>query len=367
MKENFWKKFIYNKNVYKRTVYIYLPVFLVLFGVLNIAAYLSENADHTFLDTSQSFKDRIPIVYNEKYNISFWGLEALHPFDTKKYRHIFEELQTKTGQTGKFIHASKPDYDLLHLAESPEYLASLNSSWTLARITELGFLRFFPSKLSRNLVLEPMLYQMGGSLLAAEAALEHGWAINLGGGFHHASANSGGGFCALADISLIIKFLRKENKIKKAMIVDLDAHQGNGYEHDFINDEDAYIVDFYNYEVFPNDLEAKKAIDLKVEMPAFSGDTYFLSRLESQLPEALQNFKPDIIIYVAGTDILDGDSLGALSISAEGIIRRDEFVFQQALEKKVPIVMLLAGGYQKSNALIIAESILNLRKKFNLF
>ncbi len=214
MNKEFWKTRIYNKNVLKRALYIYLPIVLILFVMLNAAAKFSENTDNGILDPAQSFKDSIPIVYNENYNIEFWGLEEFHPFDTKKYRHIHEELRSEAGDAvNKFIMAAKPGSDLLHLAHSPEYLQSLESSWTLARITELGFLRFFPDKLSKNLILEPMLYQMGGSLMAAQAALDHGWAINLGGGFHHASASSGGGFCALADIGLVIKFLRKEGKI----------------------------------------------------------------------------------------------------------------------------------------------------------
>lgn len=366
--KKFWKDRLYNKNVLKRLLYIYAPLALALFITLTVAGFLSDNRDSTVLDPAQSFKGRVPVVYSDRYNIGFWGLEELHPFDTKKYLRICETLKKeKPEAAARFITAYKPSPELLQLAHDASYFASLRSSWKLARITELGFLRFFPDRLARNLILEPMLYHMGGSLLAALAALEHGWAINLGGGFHHASHNDGGGFCALADIGLAVKYLRREGKIKKAMIIDLDAHQGNGHARDFINDADTYIVDFYNADVYPRDEAAKKGIDLAFEMRAFSGDKIFFDALEKALPQAFGAFDPDIVIYVAGTDGLEGDPLGALSISEDGIVKRDEMVFAAARKHKKPIVMLLGGGYQKSNARVIARSILNLRQKFSLF
>lgn len=366
--KNFWKDRLYNKNVRKRFLYIYAPVALALFITLNVAGLLSDNSDGKVLDTAQSFADNVPVVYSPKYNIGFWGLEDLHPFDTKKYMRIHDTLQAQHPvAVKKFIAAYKPSAELIGLAHGAEYFASLQSSWVLARITELGLLRFFPDRLARNLILEPMLYHMGGSLLAALAALEHGWAINLGGGFHHASHDDGGGFCALADISLIVKYLKREKKISKAMIIDLDAHQGNGHGRDFTGDKDVYIVDFYNADVYPRDEDAKRGIDLGFEMRAFSGGKIFFDALETALPQAFKNFDPDIVIYIAGTDGLEGDPLGALSISEDGIVKRDEMVFQIAREHKKPVVMLLGGGYQKSNARVIARSILNLRQKFGLF
>jgi histone deacetylase 11 len=344
---------------------------LVLFLLIVFAAFASRsfpNSDPSSLNLSLSYKDNIPIVYGDSYNITFWGFEEAHPFDSKKYGRIFSLLKEKVGAgTDKFIKPVKPSRELLELAHSKAYLDSLQSSATLARITELDFLRFFPDQTSRNVLLEPMLYQAGGSVAAAFAALEHGWAINLGGGFHHASSDQGGGFCAIADIGMIVKVLRREKKLKKVMIIDLDAHQGNGHERDFLNDPDTYIVDFYNHQIYPNDIEAKPGIDLKVGLDAFTEDSYYFEQMDAKLPEAFQAFKPELVIYIAGTDVLAGDPLGLLSISEDGIIARDEKVFRMAMEHKIPIVMLLGGGYQKSNAAVIAKSILNLREKFKLF
>lgn len=368
MNVNFLKKFVFNRNTVKRFAFIYVPVALLLYVALTVASFLSENPDQAVLGEGRSYRDNISIVYSPHYNISFGGLEERHPFDAHKYAHIFAGLQAEMGTaiTDKFILAHKPSQDMLALAQTKEYQESLKSSWTLAQITELGFLRFFPDRLSHNIVLEPMLYQTGGSLQAAQAALEHGWAINLGGGFHHASANSGGGFCAVPDIGLVVKQMRKEGKAQKVMIIDLDAHQGNGHERDFGDDPDIFTIDFYNTQVYPHDERAKEGIDLEVALRSMTGDKLYLALLAEKLPQAFEKFSPDLIIYVAGTDILEGDPLGGLSISEEGVIARDEMVFKNALERKTPIVMLLGGGYQKSNAGVISRSILNLNETFGL-
>jgi len=118
-----------------------------------------------------------------------------------------------------------------------------------------------PSWLVRKRVLEPMQIQTSGTIMAAKLAMSCGWAINLGGGFHHCSATRGGGFCPYADITLAIQLLRYEfPRVKKVMIVDLDAHQGNGHERDFINDTNTYIMDMYNDRIYPDDRYAKKGI-----------------------------------------------------------------------------------------------------------
>jgi histone deacetylase 11 len=363
-----FRKLIINRAAVKRIGFVYVPICLALYVLLMIAAFMTNRIPSPPLDLGQDFSGRLPIVYSEAYNIEFFGLENLHPFDTKKYRRILEILQDKQAiRRERLIEAAIPDKELLRLAHSQDYLDSLQSSWTLARVTELGFLRFFPAHLSRNVVLEPLLYQMGGSVLATKAALRHGWAVNLGGGFHHASYSDGGGFCPLADISLIIKYMRRERLAQKIMVVDLDAHQGNGHERDFNKDDNVYILDVYNKEVYPNDVYAKGGIDLKVELDALTQDAFYLPAITKALDKALAEFKPDLIIYNAGTDILSNDPLGSLDISPQGVIKRDEIVFGRALNAKIPIVMLLSGGYQKINAKVIADSLLNLRDKYTLW
>ena len=362
-----WRDVLLNRKALRRITRIYVPLVVGVWLLLEVLGFVTGSALPR-LNLAQDFVHLGPMVYSDRYNIEFFGLEKLHPFDSAKYRRILDVMVAEKAVTREqLITAAPPDDALLRLAESDEYLNSLQSSWTVAGIMELPFLRFFPARLTRHLVLDPMLYQTGGSVLAAKAALVRGAAVNLGGGFHHASYNKGMGICPYADISLVIKYLRQQKLAQKFMIIDLDAHQGNGHETDFGDDADIYILDAYNGEVFPHDEAAKRGIDGKVELPAFSGDAEYFPPVRVALDKAFKTFKPDLVIYNAGTDILTGDPLGALDISAPGIVKRDEMVFQKATDAKTPIVMLLSGGYQKSNAGVIAASLLNLRRKLGLF
>jgi histone deacetylase 11 len=104
--------------------------------------------------------------------------------------------------------------------------------------------------------MEPMCLGSAGSVDAAYLAMNKGWAINLSGGFHHATKYGGGGFCIYPDITFITQKLRHVYGIKKIMIVDLDAHQGNGHERDHLGDEDIHIFDAYNHMIYPGDVDA---------------------------------------------------------------------------------------------------------------
>jgi histone deacetylase 11 len=127
-----------------------------------------------------------------------------------------------------------------------------------------------------------------------------------------------------------------------------------------------YILDMFNERIYPADTAAKKAINKSVPLAPHTKDEQYLSLLQQNLKEAHQEFAADIIIYNAGTDCLVNDPLGALDISAEGIIARDELVFAHALTHNIPLCMLLSGGYQPTNAAVITNSIINLNNKFHL-
>jgi len=198
-------------------------------------------------------------------------------------------------------------------------------------------------------------------------ALKKGFAINLGGGYHHAHGYGGGGFCVYSDITLSIRCLREySSDLKKVMIIDLDAHQGNGHERDKLRfkDDDTYIVDVYNYEIYPDDEIAKRAINTPIELASGVDSEFYLHILREALEEAFSSFEPQIIYYNAGSDILKGDPLGRLDIEPSALIERDEIVFQYASSRGIPIVLMLSGGYQKSASKTIATSIHNLIQKF---
>ncbi|XP_077291981.1 histone deacetylase 11 [Arctopsyche grandis] len=305
---------------------------------------------------------QLPIVYRKEYNVKFMGLEKLHVFDSSKWGHIYEYL-VEAGMLTKDM-VTKPleaDEDDLLVVHSRKYLNTLKWSVNVARIAEVAPLVFVPNYFVQTGYLKPMRFQTGGSILAGKLAIDRGWAINIGGGFHHCSANKGAGFCPYADITLLIKFLFHSGKgVRNAMIVDLDAHQGNGYELDFLGDENVYILDMYNADIYPRAHKVKRAIRCKIELHCGTDDDLYIAKLQCGLSRAFSEFHPDVLIYNAGTDILAGDPLGLLRISDIGIMRRDELVFRICKEKKIPIVMLMSGGYLKRTARIIANSILNL-------
>lgn len=307
-----------------------------------------------------------PIVYRKEYNIGFLGLQKLHPFDSGKWGKIFQFLKEENMVTeDTVVSPEEPTEEDLQVVHEKSYLNTLKWSVTVAGITEVPPVVLLPNFIVQKKVLKPLRFQTGGTILAAKLAVERGWAINLGGGFHHCSSSRGGGFCAYADISLGIKFLLEMKLIERAMIVDLDAHQGNGHARDFINmRSQVYILDVYNRSIYPHDGYAKRGITRRVELEPYTEDAPFLHLVESHLEEAVNEFQPDIIFYNAGTDCLVGDPLGALSVSPQGVIQRDEIVFKCARQKhSIAIVMVTSGGYQQMNAKIISQSILNLRRK----
>ncbi|VIO98146.1 histone deacetylase 11, putative [Brugia malayi] len=307
----------------------------------------------TAVKASKLYKEiergQLPIVYHPVYNISFCGIERCHPFDSRKWGRVYETLlQSGMFEENQTIRPLEASMDDLRVVHSSTYLSSLCCPCYVAKMVEVTPVALIPPC---------------GTILAAKLALTSGWAINIGGGFHHASRSKGGGFCIYADITLALTFLFSNQLISKAMIVDLDAHQGNGHENDFSGDSRVYILDMFNSRIYPHDLRARRAIRRSIHLHVGTQDSEYLSLLSNNLEDVLNEFQPDIIVYNAGTDCLQGDPLGLLSISSKGIRKRDEIVFKMARDRHIPVVMLLSGGYMPNTHEVIAKSILNLYDK----
>ncbi|KAE8677117.1 Histone deacetylase 11 [Hibiscus syriacus] len=372
------------RNICKSTLYLFLALatpFIAYHGYQSYTMFWSsslsssrspitdaESLRRQRISSSELYNpdvsSKVPVIYSSYYDISFLGIEKLHPFDSSKWgricKFLISEGHLEKSSIVEPLEASTEDLLVVH---TEAYLNSLKNSVNVARITEVPPVAILPNWLVQMKVLYPFRRQVGGTVLAAKLAKERGWAINIGGGFHHCSGGRGGGFCAYADISLCIHFAFVRSNISRVMIIDLDAHQGNGHERDFGNDERVYILDMYNPQIYPFDMTARNYIDQKVEVVTGTTTDEYLKQLDKALEVAWSNFAPELIIYNAGTDILDGDPLGGLKVSPDGVVQRDEKVFRFFRERNIPIVMVTSGGYMKTSARVIANSIINLSNK----
>ena len=274
----------------------------------------------------------------------------------------------------KISHDCRPvsDQELLTV-HSREYLSSLKSSRVIAATLEMPPFGLFPAWLLRWRVLQPMRWATRGSVLAAKAALETGLSVNLSGGYHHAKPVQGEGFCVFSDAALIVRQLRAEGlmqKSEKIAYIDLDAHQGNGVCHQFRDDSNVFIFDMYNREIYPReDFEARERIDCNVPLSFNSIGSEYLHQLRSRLPPFLDSVSKSgtvkLAIYNAGTDVFSGDKLGGLCLSADDVLARDLFVIRDLWERRIPIVMLLSGGYSRQSYRLVAATVLELIKRFS--
>ncbi len=309
-----------------------------------IAPPAMKQGDHP--RAGRPLKQRICVVYSSRYLISSGGLEKLHPFDIHKYAKIYLQLVNEglICPMDVYVPEEIARADLLRV-HTREYLdRRLKQPHLLARYLEYGLAAITPAGLTDAAVLQPFRRATGGTLLAARLALQHGMAINLGGGYHHAEPGKGGGFCIYADMPVAIRMLQAEGLIQRALVVDLDVHQGNGTALCFENDETVYTFDMHEAGIYPI---PKEHNDLDVPLPAGTDDAKYHAILAKHLSGAFDQARPDIVFLQAGVDVLSGDPLANLEMTIDGVVRRDAMVFEEANQRFIPIVMVLGGGYSK--------------------
>ena len=191
-------------------------------------------------------------------------------------------------------------------------------------------------------LVERAFRAVGGTLAAAQAALAHGVAMNLAGGTHHAFADRGEGFCVFNDVAIAIRALQRDGRIVRAAVIDLDVHQGNGTHAIFAGDPTVFTFSMHGGRNYPF---RKVAGSLDIELPDGTGDDAYLAALERALPLALAQSRPDLVMYLAGADPHEGDRLGRLKLTFDGLRRRDHLVLEKAREIGIPVCVTIAGGY----------------------
>jgi acetoin utilization deacetylase AcuC-like enzyme len=299
------------------------------------------------------------LVYSDDYYLPI----GAHVFPAEKYRRIHDRLlEIGVAEASDFVTPQPAsDQDIL-LVHTPQYVHKLKTG-TLSAREELEMEIPYSPELVRAFWLAA-----GGSILAADYALQNRVAINIGGGFHHAFPDHGEGFCMVHDVAVAIRRMQREGKITRAMTVDCDVHQGNGTAVIFaggristrplpstsastvnpaaparaIHAGDVFTISLHQENNYP---AWKPPSSIDVDLPDETGDDDYLAWLDNALSSGLRQFEPELICYVAGADPYNEDQLGGLSLTIEGLKRRDELVFRVARARDIPVMVTFAGGY----------------------
>jgi acetoin utilization deacetylase AcuC-like enzyme len=301
------------------------------------------------------------LAYSDDYFLPI----GAHVFPSEKYKRTHDRLiESGVAAPPDFV-APRPasDQDVL-LVHTPQYVTKLKTG-TLSAREELQMEIPYSPELVRAFWLAA-----GGSILAADCALNDGICVSLGGGFHHAFPDHGEGFCMIHDVAIAIRRMQRDGKIRTAMTVDCDVHQGNGTAVIFggmrvpgdplpsiaapalvdaghakvrnANPGDVFTISLHQENNYPQ-FKPRSSID--VDLPDEIGDADYLAWLDNALSSGLRQFKPDLLCYIAGADPYREDQLGGLSLTIEGLKQRDELVFRVAKARAIPVMVTMAGGY----------------------
>jgi acetoin utilization deacetylase AcuC-like enzyme len=275
------------------------------------------------------------VVYHPRYDLNL----GTHVFPSQKFRLIAEKLLSSGIAAPSDFLTPQPasDEDLLRV-HTPSWVNKLKTGTLSASEIMKLEVPYSPE------LAEAVWLAAGGTILAAQSALRDGFGSNLSGGFHHAYANHGEGFCAIHDVAVAVRRLQSDGDIKKAMIVDTDVHHGNGTAAIFTGDSSVFTISIHQVNNYPAD-KPPSTVDLNMRDGA--GDDEYLAALIRTVERCLDKFKPDMILYVGGADPYSEDQLGGLLLTKAGLKRRDREVFEAARSRSIPVTTALAGGYAR--------------------
>jgi acetoin utilization deacetylase AcuC-like enzyme len=260
-----------------------------------------------------------------------------HKFPMAKYSRLRERLLAEGIVDVDDLHeapgASWDDLRLVHLSSYVDAVAGGTVPKEIQR--RIGF-PWSPEMVERS------RRSVGATIAAAGAALDEGVAANLAGGTHHSFADRGEGFCVFNDVAVATRVLQRDNHARRIAIVDLDVHQGNGTAAIFHDDASVFTFSMHGDKNFPF---KKEISSLDVALPDGTGDSEYLAALGNHLTHVLNHHQPDFVFYLAGADPYEGDRLGRLKLTIDGLARRDELVFEQCRTRKLPVAVSMGGGY----------------------
>ena len=278
-----------------------------------------------------------PVIWSPDYEVDI----GPHVFPTAKYRLVRERLlEEGRVREEEFVIPEPASWEELARVHTDRYLEKIRTGDFTPEEILLLELPFSPQLRAASILCA------GGTYTAGRLALTHGVVPHLGGGFHHAFADHGEGFCLLNDVAVATRTLQAEDGVERVMIVDLDVHHGNGTAAIFRDDSSVFTFSMHQEWNYP---AVKPPGDLDLGLEDGTEDEEYRNVLERHLPDALDRHRPEVVFYLAGADPYRDDQLGGLGLTLEGLRARDRFVFQTLDSRKAPVAVTLAGGYACRN------------------
>lgn len=275
----------------------------------------------------------LPIVHHPDYTAD---TPDGHRFPMQKFARLAEILRDDGLAPHGFVTPEPIARDDLVRAHTPAYVdAVLGRTLDPAAVRRIGF------SLTERVVLRAQL-ATAGTLLAARLAMQEGLACNSAGGSHHARADQGAGFCVFNDVAVAASVLLAEGFVKQILVVDLDVHHGDGTALIFRDEPRVFTLSMHCDDNWP--LE-KPPSDLDVALPKGTVDAGYLAALVQHLPVLLDQFRPDLVFYIAGVDPHQDDRLGKLALTDQGLMTRERRVIEAVRGRAIPLVTVLGGGY----------------------
>jgi acetoin utilization deacetylase AcuC-like enzyme len=284
----------------------------------------------------------LPVAYNPVFA---HPLPEGHRFPMLKYELIPGQLLHEGTITHAEIFSPQPcSEETILLTHDAQYWQDLKAlALTPQHIRRIGF------PLSQQLVLREMMIAQG-TIDCSLQAMQHGIALNVAGGTHHAFANRGEGFCLLNDMAIAANYLLKKNLVKQVLIIDLDVHQGNGTAKIFENENRVFTFSMHGGHNYPF---IKEKSDLDIPLADGTNDETYLNILNDALTKLINEVQPEFAFFLCGVDILATDKFGKLNISMDGCRQRDRMVFEICHSKKIPCAVAMGGGYSTSISHIV--------------
>jgi acetoin utilization deacetylase AcuC-like enzyme len=274
-----------------------------------------------------------------------------HRFPMDKYRRVREHcLARGILPPERFSVPEAASWDQLRLVHDDDYVARVRAgALTAMQQRRIGF-PWSPGMVERSRRSAGATIAAARTALAARAGARWGVAANLAGGTHHAYPDHGEGFCVFNDAAIAVRALQDEGMLRRAAIVDCDVHQGNGTAAIFAGDPTVFTFSIHGARNYPF---RKERSDLDVALPDGAGDDAFLGALDLYLPRVLDDFAPDLVIYLAGADPFVDDRFGRLAMTKPGLAERDQMVLGACRRRGIPVAVAMAGGYARDTADIV--------------